>query len=170
MLKISEFAERTKRSTRALRLYEERGLLSPSKRSEGGFRLYEAEQELRLHYIDKLKSLGCSLSEIQSLIGTWRESPTAAEGMRSLKRAYQQKLDEVQHAIELLQQVERELQESLTFLEGCQGCSAEGGAEGACGRCDRTEEQTLTLINGLVQPQPDPDEPLTSPPDTNSNP
>jgi DNA-binding transcriptional MerR regulator len=54
MMKISEFAEFTQRSPRALRLYEELGLLTPHERTEGGFRFYHADQAICLAYIDKL--------------------------------------------------------------------------------------------------------------------
>ena len=36
-LKVGELAEKTGKTVRALRLYEERGLLTPSTRSQGGF-------------------------------------------------------------------------------------------------------------------------------------
>ena len=40
LLRIGDLAEKTGKTKRALRLYEEMGLLVPSERSSGGFRLY----------------------------------------------------------------------------------------------------------------------------------
>ena len=40
LLRIGDLAEKTGKTKRALRLYEEMGLLVPSERSTGGFRLY----------------------------------------------------------------------------------------------------------------------------------
>lgn len=150
MKKIGEFAEQMNRSPRALRLYEERGLLTPEQRSAGGFRLYGPDQELRVRYIDKLQALGCSLSDIQTLIESWRAQPSAHQGMRALEMAYREKLRDVRAAIEKLQRVELELTESVDFLEGCHDCAEEVAAHEACHQCVRSAHQPLTLIQGLA--------------------
>lgn len=62
--KVGELARRTGLSVRALRYYDEIGLLSPSRRSEGGHRLYVAEDVMRLQRIKSLRALGFSLREI----------------------------------------------------------------------------------------------------------
>ena len=49
---------------RALRYYDEIGLLSPSRRTEGGHRLYTAGDIVRLQRIKSLRALGLSLREI----------------------------------------------------------------------------------------------------------
>ena len=149
MKKIGEIAQQTNRSPRALRLYEERGLLIPSQRSVGGFRLYGEEQVLQVEYIDKLQELGCSLSDIQSLIDSWRSQSTAHEGMQELEVAYQQKYLEVCAAIEKLERVKYELTESLIFLEGCHTCSTTTSPQDTCYQCTRPERQNLTLIRGI---------------------
>lgn len=163
MKKIGEFAQTINRSPRALRLYEERGLLTPSKRSAGGFRLYGEAQALRVAYIDKLQELGCSLADIQTLIEGWRAQEVAHEGMRALEDAYRQKHREVCDAIEQLRSVERELSESLTFLEGCHACTAEASPQEACQQCTRSEGQTLTLIKGLAEAELSPYVPAPTP-------
>ena len=152
MKKIGEFAQETNRSPRALRLYEERGLLTPQERSVGGFRLYGEEQALQVAYIDKLQELGCSLSDIQALIESWRTQSTAHEGMHALETTYRQKHLEVCAAIETLKRVERELSESLLFLEGCHECTTDGSPQDACHQCARAERQSLTLISGISGP------------------
>lgn len=43
-------------------------MLSPSARSEGGFRLYSQEDVVRLHRIQALKQFGYSLSEIRAFL------------------------------------------------------------------------------------------------------
>jgi MerR family transcriptional regulator, thiopeptide resistance regulator len=62
--KVGELARRTGLSVRALRYYDEIGLLSPSRRTEGGHRLYTAEDVVRLQRIKSLRALGLSLREI----------------------------------------------------------------------------------------------------------
>ena len=51
---------------RALRFYEQRGLLSPIRR--GGARFYDSAQKLRLQMILKGKHLGFTLTEITELL------------------------------------------------------------------------------------------------------
>ncbi len=56
-------------SVRTLRFYDRIGLLSPSGRTESGYRLYADADLVRLQQILALKFLGFSLVEIQSLLG-----------------------------------------------------------------------------------------------------
>ncbi len=65
---IGELAERTGLSLRTLRHYDEIGLLTPSGRTVGGFRLYTAEDESRLLLIRRMKPLGYSLEEMGQLL------------------------------------------------------------------------------------------------------
>ncbi len=55
-------------SPRALRFYEQRGLLKPIR--SGGARLYDGVQKVRLHAILKCKQLGFTLTEISDLLET----------------------------------------------------------------------------------------------------
>lgn len=64
-LRIGELAKRAGVSVRALRHYDALGLLCPTQRSEGGYRLYGQVDVMRLHAILTLKSLGCSLAEVR---------------------------------------------------------------------------------------------------------
>ena len=47
-LQIGEAAERASRTQRTLRYYEEKGLLNPPTRMDGGFRLYSREDMERM--------------------------------------------------------------------------------------------------------------------------
>jgi DNA-binding transcriptional MerR regulator len=55
-------------SLRTIRWYEETGLVVPTTRSDGGFRLYSAEDVARLEVIKRMKPLGFSLEEMQELL------------------------------------------------------------------------------------------------------
>lgn len=63
-MQIGEIAERTELSLRTLRHYDEVGLLRPSGRSEGGFRLYTEKDLERLLVIRRMKPLGFTLAEM----------------------------------------------------------------------------------------------------------
>ena len=53
---------------RTLRYYEGLRLLPVLRRSEGGYRLYDAEAERRLAFIIKARSLGLTLKEIRQVV------------------------------------------------------------------------------------------------------
>ncbi|HEY1099321.1 MAG TPA: MerR family transcriptional regulator, partial [Myxococcota bacterium] len=57
-LRIGDLAKATDKTQRALRLYEELGLLTCGERTSGGFRLYGPEAIDRVHWIGKLQELG----------------------------------------------------------------------------------------------------------------
>lgn len=65
---IGAVAERTGLSLRTLRHYDEVGLLRPSGRSEGGFRLYTEVDVDRLVLIRRMKPLGFTLEEMADLL------------------------------------------------------------------------------------------------------
>jgi DNA-binding transcriptional MerR regulator len=68
---IGEIAERSGFSASALRYYEEIGLVEPSARSAGGYRLYDDRALARLAFVARAKQLGCSLEEITDLATIW---------------------------------------------------------------------------------------------------
>ncbi|RLV56284.1 MerR family transcriptional regulator [Aeromicrobium phragmitis] len=68
MMQIGVVAERTGVSLRTLRHYDEVGLLRPSGRSEGGFRLYTDEDVERLLVIRRMKPLGFTLEEMGEVL------------------------------------------------------------------------------------------------------
>ncbi|GAA1592380.1 MULTISPECIES: MerR family transcriptional regulator [Kribbella] len=68
-MQIGEVAERTRLSLRTIRHYEEVGLVPPSARSKGGFRLYSESDVQRLLLIRKMKPLGFTLEEMADLLG-----------------------------------------------------------------------------------------------------
>ena len=65
---IGEVAERTRLSLRTIRYYEEVGLVVPSARSQGGFRLYSEADITRLQLVRRMKPLDFSLEEMRDLL------------------------------------------------------------------------------------------------------
>lgn len=65
---IGEVAERTGLSHRTIRYYEEMGLITPSGRTEGGFRLYADDDIDRLLLIKPMKPLGFTIEQIRDLL------------------------------------------------------------------------------------------------------
>ncbi|MBD1919343.1 MerR family transcriptional regulator [Phormidium sp. FACHB-77] len=65
LLKVGELAKQTGVSVRTLHYYDEIGLLSPSHRTEAGYRLYGERDIIRLQQIASLRQLGFSLEGIR---------------------------------------------------------------------------------------------------------
>ena len=65
---IGELAEKTGLSLRTIRHYDEVGLLKPTGRTDGGFRLYTHGDFIRLMLIRRMKPLGFSLEEMTDLL------------------------------------------------------------------------------------------------------
>jgi DNA-binding transcriptional MerR regulator len=69
LLRINEVAAETGLTTRAIRYYEEIGLLAPAARSDGDYRLYDASDLDRLQFIRSLRDdAGFSLAQIGQLL------------------------------------------------------------------------------------------------------
>ncbi|ASU81052.1 MerR family transcriptional regulator [Actinopolyspora erythraea] len=89
-VQIGEVAERTGLSLRTIRYYEEVGLVAPSTRSQGGFRLYTEPDIERLNVIKRMKPLGFQLEEMRELLGILDES----EGEQGLSEESRNRLEE----------------------------------------------------------------------------
>lgn len=130
-LQIGEVAERTGVTQRTLRFYEEKGLLRPPSRMEGGFRLYSEDDVKRVQRIRKMQDLlGISLAEIKDMVeaeGILRElraqfNPAAElpEKRRQLEKAIE--VTHTQHQIvrqkiKLMREMESQLEERLKLFE-----------------------------------------------------
>jgi DNA-binding transcriptional MerR regulator len=68
-MQIGEVAEQTGLSLRTIRYYEEVGLVVPSARSQGGFRLYTDADVDRLQVVKRMKPLEFSLEQMRELLG-----------------------------------------------------------------------------------------------------
>ena len=68
LLHIGAVAERTELSLRTLRHYDEIGLVNPSERSEGGFRLYSEADVERILLIRRMKPLDFTLDQMRELL------------------------------------------------------------------------------------------------------
>lgn len=150
-IKIGELARKTGKTPRALHLYEEMGLLVPSARTDGGFRLYGPDEVARVYWITKLQDIGFSLPQIQSLLNLVAASHTAPEAMNSVRELFRGKLDDTRAQVARLLQLERDLSESLAYLEGCRLCQ-EPAKPDACNTCiseRRSDELTPSLVVGI---------------------
>lgn len=67
-LRIGDLAAELGLNPKTIRYYEEIGLLPPARRTENGYRLYDAADRERLQFIGKAKAVGLSLEEIGEIL------------------------------------------------------------------------------------------------------
>jgi DNA-binding transcriptional MerR regulator len=67
-LTIGQLADRTDVSVRTVRYWSDVGVLTPERRSEGGYRLYGAGAVARLELVRTLRELGLGLEEISRIV------------------------------------------------------------------------------------------------------
>ncbi len=169
-LSSGDLARATGLTARAIRFYEEQGLLRPAVVSEGGHRRYTAEELERLKLIADLRELGLSLCDIRGAL----ELRSGCDGGEELARRFQEVLRRHVQAAEQrlarLRRVKRELLSALETIEERLRCSESGcpcdAAEGdASPRIVRQVSQG-TLCRSDAGPEPEPDVGAESDPGT----
>jgi MerR family transcriptional regulator, copper efflux regulator len=152
LLKVGELARRTGKSTRAIHLYEELGLLNPAVRSKGGFRLYSVRAVQRIEWIQKLQDMGFSLTEIKAFLRVWEASDTAPKAMATVREIFNDKLRETRETIDRLGKLANELQESLDYLDSCRSCEPVH-TQPECGTCEMHghEGKAPLLVDGIIK-------------------
>ena len=110
---------RTGLSLRTLRHYDEIGLLRPSERSEGGFRLYSEGDVTRLLVIRRMKPLGFTLDEMSEVmrllegLGDSDEAP-GADRLAELEQV-------IARAEERRETLRRQVEMADEFIEALRG-------------------------------------------------
>jgi DNA-binding transcriptional MerR regulator len=123
-LQIGEVAERTGVTQRTLRFYEEKGLLPPPTRMDGGFRLYSEEDVRRVKHIRRLQNLlRVTLAEIKEMVEAeemlrelrvrYRPEWDVSEKKRQLHKA----IDVVTHQHDIVSQKAEQMSEMKAQLE-----------------------------------------------------
>lgn len=124
LLKIGEFAEKGDVSRRSLRHYEELGLLTPEKRSSGGFRLYEENDLFKLEIIKIFKELGFTLEEIKEILQSREEAKKSkGEQIDYSQDVLRKQLAEVGKQIRELKERRELIEQGIEALEKCRDCS-----------------------------------------------
>jgi DNA-binding transcriptional MerR regulator len=101
----SEAASRLGISTKALRLYEEKGLLAPA-RTATGWRAYGPEAMARAGEITALRRLGFSLAEAARLLA--RDGQDLVSALTEQQAALQRRIRELAATVETIQGLQRD--------------------------------------------------------------
>jgi DNA-binding transcriptional MerR regulator len=131
-LQIGEVADRTGVTQRTLRFYEEKGLLKPPSRLDGGFRLYSEDDIERVERIKRMQSLlGLSLAEIKEMVeaeevklqikAEYRRDAEISDRRAKLLKAVEVTEGQVAiigHKLDALQEMKNHLEEKLAQYRG----------------------------------------------------
>jgi DNA-binding transcriptional MerR regulator len=116
MMRIGQLADATGMTVRALRHYDEVGLLVPSERSESGYRLYSGTDVQRLFRIRALRRLGLGLEEVAAALDG------GAPGLRGVVAA---QLERVERDLQLQRLLHGRLEQLLAQADGGEEPSSE---------------------------------------------
>ncbi|MBC2886995.1 MerR family DNA-binding transcriptional regulator [Ochrobactrum sp. CM-21-5] len=114
LFRIGELAREFGLSLRALRFYEDKGLLHP--RRAGVTRLYDSNDHSRLRLILFGRRIGFTLNEIAQLIDLWENGAGDTDRLRVMCEKFTEKLDELERKQLELDQSVAELRTILSRL------------------------------------------------------
>ncbi len=136
-MQIGDFAHKAGVSVRAIRYYEELGMIRPESHSNGGFRLYGYENLKRIQVINFLKDLGLSLTEIRQILLAKKPSGGDRQTVEFLLRVFAEKLSLVESRLENLNRMRAELEKALKILRSCENCDHKVLLDSmCCGNCE----------------------------------
>ncbi|MDX1687630.1 MAG: MerR family transcriptional regulator [Candidatus Promineifilaceae bacterium] len=103
-LTISQFGRMSQLSRKALRIYDDRGLLLPAHVDpDSGYRYYTRRQLATARHIRLLRLLEMPLDKIEAVLAAWEEDPTAAQRLIQARvTAAEKELETVHLAARLL--------------------------------------------------------------------
>ena len=153
LLRIGDLARLGGVTTRTLRYYEDLGLIQPSSRTAGRFRLYGNEQVKRLRSLLALKRAGLCLEEISECRRLARGDRPAREVASELRLRVTDKIQSIQEQIADLQDSLAELDQSRLLLDVCCECdSPKMKLSSACIECwsQHTDSPLPAAIEALI--------------------
>jgi DNA-binding transcriptional MerR regulator len=119
---ISELSREFDVTTRAIRFYEDEGLLEPHR--QGRQRVYSSRDRIRLKLILRGKRLGFSLSEIGDIIDMYDSEPGEVgqlgyfiEKISLRRKTLKQQRDDIDVTLKELDNIEKQCRQSMAHLD-----------------------------------------------------
>lgn len=142
---IGKLAERAGTTTRTVRFYEEKGLITPCHRSSGGFRCYSEEQLVQLRMILSLKELGFDLVRIKDILKKRKNEGTAGNLAADVLKDLHVKLDELNDQIRQLEGIREKVECTISTLCHCLPCELRL-EERLCEDCEKLVNQKKDCV------------------------
>ncbi len=133
MMNISDVAKKTGLTSKAIRFYEQKGLMTPPLRGENGYRSYNQQHLNELTLLRQARQVGFNLEECGELVNLFNDP---ARHSADVKARTLQKVAEIERHISELQAMRAQL---LTLAEACPGdegadCPIMDNLSGCCHR------------------------------------
>ncbi|NDJ58600.1 Cu(I)-responsive transcriptional regulator [Enterobacteriaceae bacterium 4M9] len=130
-MNISDVAKRTGLTSKAIRFYEEKGLVTPPLRAENGYRSYGQKHLDELTLLRQARQVGFNLEECGELVALFNNP---ARHSADVKARTLQKVAEIERHIAELSSMRKQL---LELAESCPGddsadCPIINGLSGCC--------------------------------------
>lgn len=117
-MNISQVAEKTGLSSKAIRFYEEKGLITPPNRSLNGYRTYNSRNIEELTLLRQARLVGFTLEECKELLALFHNADRRSADVKA--RTLEKVSDIDNHIAELTQMRER-LMELVALCPGDNG-------------------------------------------------
>lgn len=132
-MNISDVAKRTGLTSKAIRFYEEKGLVTAPIRSENGYRSYSQKHLDELTLLRQARQVGFNLEECRELVNLFNDP---ARHSADVKNRTLQKVADIEKHISELQAMRQQL---LALAESCPGddsadCPIIDNLSGCCHR------------------------------------
>ncbi|WP_151994796.1 Cu(I)-responsive transcriptional regulator [Buttiauxella massiliensis] len=132
-MNISDVAKRTGLTSKAIRFYEEKGLVTAPLRSENGYRSYSQKHLDELTLLRQARQVGFNLEECRELVNLFNDP---ARHSADVKTRTLQKVADIEKHITELQAMRQQL---LALAESCPGdenadCPIIDNLSGCCHR------------------------------------
>lgn len=133
-VKIGVIAERLGTTVRTLRFYEEQGLLHP-RRTSGGTRVYDEEDEQRFAALLSLARLGFSLETLGDLARIRPASATGDEASRAVEARLRAMDAELAERAQTIERQRADIERARTLVQACHGCRLQP-VRAVCDTCE----------------------------------
>ncbi len=150
IMRIGKLAERAGTTTRAVRFYEEVGLIKPCHRTSGGFRCYNDHQLKELQMILSLKELGFDLDQIRQILQKRFAHPTGGNLAQDVLQDMHGRLEELNNQIESLGHMRDKLVGTIDSLCECLPCQIRLD-ERLCEECEKMRDETCVPFFHTIQ-------------------
>jgi MerR family copper efflux transcriptional regulator len=114
-MNIGTAAQRSGVPAKTIRYYESVGLIPKAGRTESNYRDYSVQDVETLKFIQRARSLGFSVKEVENLLALWRDRSRASADVKAVALRH---IDAIETKIAELDSIRRTL---LRLTETCHG-------------------------------------------------
>lgn len=93
-MNIGQVSDASGISSKMIRYYESKGLISTASRTDSGYRQYSQSDIQTLRFIKRSRELGFSLDRIKTLLSLWQDRSRHSSDVKQLAQGYIAELDQ----------------------------------------------------------------------------